>query len=242
MTASRPRHLKEDHLDFYMDLVVHDILNNNQAVLGYLELVMANPACDKALRNYAEKAFSHVRTSTMLVENCKRVMAMRMRDLGTLKPIDLRPVLERSEKEVSRFFPDKKIIVRSVQTPKEALVLGNSDAENLIINAMINVVRLDPNDTVVLRVTVSPSVFRGRKCWTVTVEDDRALLPLSLKGRDIKSVHVLDSSVAVKLTTLLFSKMIAEALGGDFDAYELPDSKDNVGAGFAITLRRADKR
>ena len=62
-------HAKQDQFAFYMDLVGHDILNSNQAALGYIELMLANPGCDSALRAYAEKAFSHVRRSTMLVEN-----------------------------------------------------------------------------------------------------------------------------------------------------------------------------
>jgi hypothetical protein len=225
-----------------MDLLGHDILNNNQAVLGYLELILANPACDKTLRGYAEKAFSHVRTSTHLVENGRRILVMRMRDRSALKPLQISTVLERSEKELSRFFPDKTISVRLGQVPKDARVLGDSDAAELITNAMVCAVRLDPGETVELRVKVGRSEFRGRDCWTVTVEDKNAALPPSLKGKDIKSVYVLDSSVAVKLSGLLFSKMIAETLGGDFDAYELPDAKDGVGAGFTITLRRADGR
>lgn len=242
MVASKPNRGKENHLDFYMDLLGHDILNNNQAVLGYLELILANPACDKTLRGYAEKAFSHVRTSTHLVENGRRILVMRMRDRATLKPLQVSTVLERSEKEMARFFPDKRITVRLGQIPKDACVLGDTDAEELIINAMVCAVRLDAGEKVELQVKVAQSVFRGRDCWTITVEDQKAVLPPSLKGKDIKSVYVLDSSVAVKLSGLLFSKMIAEALGGDFDAYELPDAKDSVGAGFTITLRRADGR
>lgn len=242
VTASKHKHAKESHLDFYMDLVGHDILNNNQAVLGYLELILASPSCDKTVRGYAEKAYAHVRTSTHLVENGKRILATRMRDKSAMKPLQVITVLERSEKELSRFFPDKKISVHLVDVPKNARVLGDSDAADLIMNAMVCAVRLDPGDEVELRVGLARSVFRGRDCWAVTIEDRNASLPPSLRTKDIKSVYLLDSSVAVKLPGLLFSKMIAEMLGGDFDAYELPDAKEGVGAGLTVTLRRADGR
>lgn len=242
MAADNAKQGKNDHLAFYMDLVGHDILNNNQAVLGYLELILANPSSDRTVRNYAEKAFSHVRTSTLLVENEKRLMATMMLDRESLRPTDIRAKLERSQTELARFFPDKRIRVRLEQIPKDARALGNSAAEELIVNAMVSAVRLDPGEDVELRVSVAQSVFRGSACWTVTIEEPNALLPPSLKGRDIKSVYLLDSSVAVKLSGLLFSKMIAETLGGDFDAYELPGAKDHVGAGFTITLRRADEK
>lgn len=225
-----------------MDLVGHDIIDNNQAVLGYLELMLADPRFDKTLRGYAEKAFSRVGTSTMHVENCKRLIAAGARGQGALGPLDVKSVLQSSEKELSKFFPDKKISVRLGQMPKDASVLGDSSAEALIMNTMVSAVRMDQNEKAEVRAKMAQSVFRGRACWTITIEEPKALLPASLKGRDIKSVHLLDSSVAVKLSGMLFSKMMAEALGGDFDAYELPDAKDNVGAGFTITLRRAERK
>ncbi len=242
MTATKPKNDKRDQLSFYMDLVGHDILNNNQAVLGYLELILANPSSEKAVRQYAGKAFSHVSTSTLLVENNKRLLSAMMRDKASLRPIDLRTKLERTGKELSRFFPDKSLTVRLGTMPKDIMVVGNSDAEELVMNAMVSIVRLDPSDKVELRVSVSPVTFRGRPCWAINLEEPTAALPPSLKGRDIKSVYLLDSSVAVKLSGLLFSKMVAEMLGGDFDVYELPDVKEGTGAGVTITLRRAGNK
>jgi len=225
-----------------MDLVGHDIINSNQAVLGYLELVLANPNCDSTLRGYAEKAFTHVRTSTMLVENIKRLLATSTCDEASLGPTDLRTVLDRSERDLSRFFPDRAIRVHLGQLPDEINAFGNAAARDLMMNAMVSAVRLDPGKEVDLRVTAEPCVFGGKDCWTVHIVEPNALLPPSLRGKDIKSAYLLDSSVAVKLSGLLFSKIIAEVLGGDFHAHPLPDAKDGSGTELTITLRRADDR
>ncbi len=241
MSGKKAKHGKDDQFAFYMDLLGHDILNNNQAVLGYLELVLASPNTDKTVRKYAEKAFSHVRTSTMLVENVKRLMATRMADAESLRPLDIRKTLEMSERELSRFFPDKRITVKLTQVPERIVVMGNSAAEDLAMNVLVSAVRLDPSESVVLNVKVTGTEFRGRDCWKMTVEDKSAVLPPSLKDKDIKNVYLMDSSVAVKLSGLLFSKMISEMLGGDFDAYELPGNGDRPGAGFSIVLRRAGR-
>jgi len=242
VTAAKPKEPGEDQFAFYMDLVGHDILNNNQAVLGYLELILANPGSDKTVKRYAEKAYSHVRTSTMLVENGKRLMAVRGRVEEPLKPMDIGGTLERSQRDVSRFFPDKKVKVHLGELPKEAKALGNSAAEDLIMSAMVSAVRLDPREEVELNVKLVPAMFRGAECWALTIEDAGAELPPSIKDKDIKCVYLLDSSVAVKLSGLLFTKMVAEMLGGDFDAYELSGRKDRPGAGFTLTLRRADRK
>lgn len=242
MTVAKRKESKVDHFGFYMDLVGHDILNNNQAVLGYLELILANPGSDKTVRKYAEKAYSHVRTSTLLVENGKRLLAVKAREEEPLRSLDVKGALERAQKDLSRFFPDKKVRVRLGQMPKEAKALGNSAAEDLIMSAMVSAVRLDPREEVELGVRVVPVEFRGTPCWAITVEDTEAELPPSIKDKDIKCVYLLDSSVAVKLSGLLFTKMVAEMLGGDFDAYELPGRKDRPGAGLTLTLRRADRK
>lgn len=241
MSGKKTRHGKNDQFAFYMDLLSHDILNNNQAVLGYLELVLASPNTDKTVRKYAEKAFSHVRTSTILVENVKRLMATRMAEPESLRELDIRKTLEMSEKELSRFFPDKHITVKLTSAPDKVLVIGNSAAEDLVMNVLVNAVRLDPGEKVELNVKVVPTEFRGRDCWKMTVEDRSAVLPPSLRDKDIKSVYLMDSSVAVKLSGLLFAKMISEMLGGDFDAYELPGNRTQPGAGFSMILRRAGR-
>jgi len=241
LTAARPKDTEEGHFSFYMDLVGHDILNNNQAVLGYLELIMANPATDKTLRKYAERAYSHVRTSTLLVENGKRLLAVRGRDMEPLRPLDVKSALKKAQKELTRFFPDKKVRVRLREMPKEVLVLGNSAAEDLIMSALVSAVRLDPREEVELSVKVVPVEFKGSRCWAVAVEDPGAELPPSIKGKDIKQVYLLDSSIAVKLSGLLFTKMVADMLGGDFEARELLGRKDEPGAGLTLTLRRADR-
>ena len=242
MTAAKKKESKEGDFSFYMDLVGHDVLNNNQAVLGYLELILANPGTDKTVRKYAERAYSHVRTSTLLVENVKRLLAVRSLGEEDLTPLDLTGSLERARKELSRFFPDKKVKVSINRMPKEAKVLGNSAAEELIMSAMVSAVRLDPRGQVELTASVVPVEFKGAQCWAITVEDAGAELPPSVKNKDIKSVYLMDSSVAVKLSGLLFTKMVVEMLGGDFDVYELPGRKDKPGAGFTLTLRRADRR
>lgn len=241
MAVTKQKEPTGDHFAFYMDLVGHDILNNNQAVLGYLELIMASPGLNRTAKSHAEKAYSHVRTSTLLVENVKRMLAVKAREGEPLRQLDVKGALERAQRELSRFFPDRKVKVSLGQMPKSAKALGDSAAEELIMSTLVSAVRLDPHQEVQLSARVVPVEFRGTPCWAITLEDAEAELPPSIRDKDIKCVYLMDSSVAVKLSGLLFTKMVAEMLGGDFDAYELPGRKDRPGAGLTLTLRRADK-
>jgi len=230
---------RDDKFTFYMDLLGHDILNNNQAVLGYLELVLAAPGTDKTTKKFAEKAVSHVRTSTILIENIRRLLVTRSADPHSFRPLALQSSFSLSERDLVKFFPNKKLKVRVPPEAERAFVIGNSAAKDLIMNSMVNLVKLDPNDEVNLSIELKEVQLKGNMCWRISLTDPNAELPSALRGRDVESIYLQDSSTAVKLSGVLFAKMIAQKLGGDFEAQEIQGKGQKKGASFIITLRKA---
>jgi hypothetical protein len=107
------------------------------------------------------------------------------------------------------------------------------------MNAMANIVKLDQSDEVELSMKLKEVEYKGKMCWRISLEDSNAQLPPALKGKDVESIYLQDSSTAVKLSGLLFAKMICENLGGDFDVRELPGKGQKKGAAFVMTLRKA---
>lgn len=239
MTEQKHAAKRDDKFAFYMDLLGHDILNNNQAVLGYLELVLASPGTDRRTRTQIEKAVSHVRTSTILVENIKRLLATRAADPDSFRPLNLQSSISQSERELIRFFPDKRLRIRTARGLDSAYVVGNSAAKDLIMNSMVSLVKLDAKDEIELSVKVKEVEFGGNRCWKISLEDANAEIPPSLKGKDFESIYLQDSSTAVRLSGILFAKMIAERLGGEFEVRDLSEKGFKGGAAFVITLRRA---
>jgi light-regulated signal transduction histidine kinase (bacteriophytochrome) len=231
---------QQKQLAFYMDMLGHDILNSNQAVLGYLELILSTSSTDKAVTKYVEKAVSHIRTSTILIENIKRLMAAREADPNSFKPADLMAAILRSERDLRRHFPDKKVRLSISPRVEEAFVLGGSFAENLVLNLMVSIVGLDRNEEMELSLMLKEIDCGGRMCWSMTVEDKNARLPPAIKDKNIDAVYQQDSSTAVKMAGLLFAKMMAVSLGGDFDAHQLGKTEDE-GSAFVLVLRKAGK-
>ena len=240
MTAKRDFKKSQERFAFYMDLLGHDILNNNQAVLGYLELILAEPAFEKKVKKYAEKAVPHIRTSTLLVENIKKVLATRDMDASSLKPIDLIGPLSKEPKELERFFPDRSVKVTFSSKLEEAWALGDSVVFDLIHNALVDMVKLDSGKDVAITVTLSEREHEGHMSWTLRMENPNAELPPAMRGKDIESVYLQDSSTAVRMAGMLFAKMITNGVGGDFEAQDLRSKGERRGAAFTITLRKAD--
>jgi hypothetical protein len=223
-----------------MDLLGHDIVNNNQAVLGYLELILAEPGFEKKVRNYAERAVPHIRTSTLFVENVKKVLAARDADPSSLKPVDLVGPISRAPKELERFFPDRTVKVNVKSMAKEAWVMGNPVVGDLVINVLVDMVKLDAGRSVNVTTELTEGEWKGHMCWILRIVNPNASLPPMIRDREIESVYHEDSSTAVRVAGILFAKMIASILGGDFSAQELRSEGDNRGVAFTITLRKAE--
>ncbi|MCU0852690.1 MAG: hypothetical protein MUC90_05490 [Thermoplasmata archaeon] len=241
MTAEEELRRRQERFAYYMDLVGHDVLNNNQAVLGYLELMLANPDLDRATREYALKAITNVRISTALVENIKRALGTRGLDPGTLRPINLLKALLQAERDLKQFFPARKISVTVAPKVDEAYAVGDAVAQELLLHAMVNLARLDREEKVVMKVTMKEQQCKGRTCWFVTIEDANAELPASVLDKDIEDVYTQDISTSAKLTGMLFARMIASRLGGEFNVKAIRGPEGKTGAAFTLALRKANK-
>lgn len=224
----------------FMDLLAHDVLNNNQAVMSYLELVLANPDLDAKARGYAEKAISHVKTSTILVEHAKNLMAARSADPNSYRPTDLMRSVMLAIKELPKFFPEKRVKARVVQGPNDAYVIGGALADDLVLNAFIDIARTDPGDPVAIDVRIVKSEHGGKVCWGLVLTDPSAVLLPGMRSEDFPTLLTQDSSKMVKMAGLLFSMIAAHLLGGEFSVKSLA-SGSGQGGEFALTLVKAGK-
>jgi light-regulated signal transduction histidine kinase (bacteriophytochrome) len=241
LTSREKTNQRGAQFDFYMDLLGHDVLNSNQAVLGYLELICSNPATDKKSKAFAEKAITHARTSTILVENVKRLISTKDMDPADLKPVNLVDVVDQAQQELVRFYPGKSLRLEMSNRPRNAYVLGNNYAADLILNVFVIAARLNLGDDIRMKMSFSQDDFHGKPVWTLRIEDANAQLPPFLDGGGVSATYAQDVSRAVKAAGMLFAKMIAGNLGGDFEAHAIHHEPRTKGAVFTVALRKAEK-
>lgn len=241
MSEANPTRGNERQYALFMDLLSHDILNNDQAVLSYLELLLTNPGLDAKTREYAQKAIAHVRTSTLLVENAKNLMAVRAADPNSfLRPTDLIRSVMLAVKELPRFFPSKDVKVRVVQGPPDAYVIGGALADSLVLNALTEMARADPGDEVVIEARITKSEHRNKMCWSLVLLDTNAIIQPGMKMADTATLSTGDSSKMVRMAGFLFASIATQLLGGDFDARERGPGADQGGE-FILKLVKAGK-
>ncbi len=241
MTAKQKAGGKDTRLEFLMDLLGHDVLNSHQAVLSYLEMIATIAGGDRKTRMLAEKAIGHIRGSTMLIENVKRITSTRGLDFKTLKPVDLVKAFDKAMPELERFYPGKHIEVDRKSFPRSSMVYGGTYASDLALIMLITAIKLNQGDDIHLRVNIRDEEYAGEPAWVTTLEDPDSILPPFLNGKGVEAAFAQDISVAVKTTGLLSAKMIAQNIGGDFEAHSRSELPKKKGAVFTMTLRRADK-
>ena len=218
-------------LPAYMDLLSHDILNLNQTVLSYIELIATSSELDDRLQEHARKATSQIRISTQIVEGINALCRLQKEDIAATTT-DLSEKVDDAAKALVSFVPHRNVRC-DVQSPDgDAPVL---DARNLVsqavLNALLNVVQLDPSETPKIDVGIERLQNDEGLNWLVRIHDDSIYLRPDI---DLESVtdHTDDSrSRTVRLAGALLSKLMIERLGGSF---EMSGSSEEGGT---ITMR-----
>ncbi|OGS42089.1 MAG: hypothetical protein A3K67_01775 [Euryarchaeota archaeon RBG_16_62_10] len=233
MAKLKPEHELEERFSFTMDTLGHDVINNNQAVLSYLELLLANPGLSPDVRKYAHRAVSHVRVSTTLIENMRKIALVRTLTPGELGHADVVEAVRTVSEELRDVFPAKKIRVEFAPKVPKAEAVGGAQIKDLVLNMLLDLAMLDSGDEIFIRVQLKEGAD-----WQLVAEDKNAELPPLLRTGSIESIYGQDVSISAKLSCVLFAKTMSVALGGDFEAAGL-DAGRGRGVRFTLTLRKA---
>jgi signal transduction histidine kinase len=229
-------------LTSYVDLLGHDVLNSNQAVLSYLELMISSPSIDPRTKKYAQRAASHIRACAVLIDNVKRMTAAKRGELATGGCIDLVKALRVAADKVVQIFPDRKVEFRFHPGPDETIVLGGALVPDMLLNLLINVIQLDQADQVVLKVEVAPVRDHGTAFWRLAISDENTPLPQALAEGLEGDGWVHDRSRMVKMTGLVFAKLMAEAIGGTVTVEGCTGAKGPAGSAYVMMLKGGESR
>ena len=237
--ANKPPTTQGHQLRFYMDLVGHDILNNNQAVLTYLELILQSPHIDKEVKKFAERASSHARASNLLVEDIKTIVSARRIQVKTLRTVDLISAVEKAEKEALMLFPSRKMRFENSFAVSSAPVAGEGIIETLMMNIIVDAIRQDQAEDPTISVKVQAAEPPDEDMWMVRVEVRNASLPAFVRTGGIDAVYSQDSSKAVKVVGILFATMAAQSLGATFEVHDLAQKVEKRGVAFILRFKKA---
>ena len=225
-------------LPAYMDLLSHDILNLNQTVLSYIELIATSSELDDRLQEHARKATSQIRISTQIVEGINALCLLQKGDVAATTSNLSERVFD-AAKTLESFVPHRNIRCDVQCSDTDAPVF---DTRNLVsqavLNALLNVVQLDSSETPQIDIGIERLDGDEGLNWLVRIHDDSISLRPDI---DLETVvdHTDDSrSRTVKLAGVLLSKLMTERLGGSFEI----SSSSGEGGTITMKFRGAETR
>lgn len=229
-----------EEMSVLMDLLSHDMLNKNQATLGYLELIHSLPGDEAKTRDFSERAASQVRASSMLLDGIRRFVSSARRGALPTDVVALRDVLESVSKDTSDIFPFRRIEVDISGVAPGIEGQGGQCIHDLFMNLFTNIVQLDSGERVAITVDAREDDLDGAAITTIRVRAPTAVMPQGVSDDHITRAPSADLSKMTRVSGIVFAGSITRALGGRFASTTM-DPDANRGCAFQLSLRRGER-
>jgi K+-sensing histidine kinase KdpD len=165
---------------FYLDIVSHDILNFNQAVLSYLEITLNDASTSEETRHYLVSAIEQIRNSSQLIDDLKKMARLEQVNSDAFDTLSLEEVVQGSIEDLGSMHPEMHIEVSVKNDAGHVNVKGTDVLGDVFLNLLANAVRQDQSEEPVIEVTITrPKAPSGMV--DVTVEDRGPRMPDQMK-------------------------------------------------------------
>ena len=220
-----------------MNVLGHDLLNTNQAVLGYLDLIKASAYEPKKVRDYSDKALSSLRKCALMMDSVgKMLVTGRAEPPRPVGPVDLKSLLDKAGSELAAIFPERPIRV-DASAAKIRPVADERLLRTVILNVLVDLVRMDTAGGVEIDVTATRTTKGGDKAFRMLFTRRGARMPSFLKQGLTEALRAEDISKTVKTTGMLFAMLVARRLGGDLQVQEAKGAGHRQGVACTLSIR-----
>jgi len=198
-----------ERVEFYNDLMSHDIANLNQGVVSNLELLLFEKQSEKG-RKCAEAAMRNAAESLTLISNLRKYRTLEEGKVET-RPVDLATVLRDAVDSVIVRFPDKNIRIESNLNGRKLMASGNEFLFDAIYNILSNAAKFDRHEEVEISIEISDM---ADNFWRLGIRDRGPGIADDLKSAIFDREHRGDYTVQGTGLGLGLAKNIITSIGG----------------------------
>ena len=164
--------------EFFTDILIHDLGNIHQGVLGSLELLLAKPTLDKLAEELVNRALTQVTRSMALVNSVRRFSQIRETPF-TMEKTKIYPIYLRAVKMVRAEFPEKELVITSNLSNKSPAVLCNEFMFDVFYNLIQNSAKHCLSDS--LEISVMGQNLKDEGMFEIRFTDRGSGMPDELK-------------------------------------------------------------
>ena len=222
--------------DFYLDLMSHDIQNFNQAIIGYIEMIMSTEGLTPKMERYAQGAFRQVTQTAQLIAHLKRIADIRRHGKDTMQKRDLRDTIQKSITNLQSRI-DKKLVAISLDCPEgDYPVIAGEDINDLLELLVAAAMRYSLSEVLHIKIMISSEQHNGRKYWSATVSGNNLKLSAPVVKCMISQDYTGCQMIERPDLQLLVARAIVETQEGTI---ETRFHENGRGDGFVIRIPQA---
>lgn len=222
--------------DFYLDLMSHDIQNFNQAIIGYIEMIMSTEGLTPKMERYAQGAFRQVTQTAQLIAHLKRIADIRQHGRDTMQKRDLEDIIQKGITNLQSRI-DKKLVAISFDCPKgEYPVMAGEDINDLLELLVSAAMRYSISEVLHIKISIASEQHNGRKFWCVTISGNNLKLSAPVVRCMISEDFTGCQMIERPDLQLLVARAIVETQDGTI---ETRFHENGRGDGFVIRIPQA---
>ncbi|MFX0101412.1 MAG: ATP-binding protein [Candidatus Hodarchaeota archaeon] len=191
-------------LEFYQEVLNHDLNNINQISIGYIDLLRRTPLSEKQLE-YLEKVYVSIKKNSFLLAN---ITQLHMNKDMPLRSINLVKTITSAIDEVISIYPEKDVKIKFIT--KNYYVKANPLLKNVFFNLIENAVKYSYRKEVKIEITISnigDQVLISIKDWGIGIPDSEKEI---IFGKYMR----LDDSIKGKGLGLYIVRQLVEGYRG----------------------------
>lgn len=220
---------------FYLDITTHDLLNFNQAVLGYLELILGEKSVRDETQHYLTSAIEQVKNSSQLIEEIRKIIHLGILEDSSLEDISIDEIINESIDEISLHFPDREIEVNFRDKGSKAVIRGTDILKDVVVNLLTNSIKFDESKKIVIDMSLShPEKLENM--IDLVIEDRGIGIPDSLKKMLLGDALTNGRTRRARGIGLLLVNAAVSRLGGSLILDDRVSGDHTQGAKISVRL------
>ncbi|VUT27507.1 MAG: sensory histidine kinase CreC [Candidatus Syntrophoarchaeum sp. GoM_oil] len=197
--------------EFLNDLMVHDIGNMTQVILGYMEILSNMPDLPEKCKKYVRISLDQSKGISRLISTVRGLSHIHD-DSIELEKIDMGDVLDQMVLGFKDRYSNKDVLIKHDLSENDVIVRGDSLTFEMIGNILDNAIKYAPGNKV--RIDVTHRLSDDKKYWRIEFMDNGPGIPDEIKEKIFERLIRGEGGIYGSGLGLALVKQIIDGYGG----------------------------
>ncbi|MFQ5832074.1 MAG: PAS domain S-box protein [Candidatus Thorarchaeota archaeon] len=222
--------------EFFVDLMVHDLMNINQEILSTFEILLLSKDLPSQLGGLIRESLAELERASSLVGNVRKITQLHAK-VPEATEWDLKEVISSAAKSADETFPDKKLHLQTDLAPGQYMVIADEFLEDVFLSLLHNSMKFDKSQDVQIEIDVEP--IKHTPFLRIEIKDYGPGIPDEEKEMVFdKLSHRRESIMGLGLGLTLV-KTVLDNYGAFIRVEDRVEGDHTKGANFVILMRHA---